>query len=379
MNRRLRPMALAKFALVVAGSIPAAHADEAFSLSGFASAVAGKVLSGERSEALNSYDCPCFVADYGHGALYGPRWSLKQESKVGLQATYNASPTLSATAQVVGRGVDGVKAGLEWAYLSYEVSPSWTLQLGRKRLPIYYYSDFQDVGYAYTWVRPPADLYGWEIVNYNGVNATWRGQMGAWALKSNLFGGRESSRDNLYQRIYYATPQNVTWKNIVGGDFLVSRDEWSARLTYIRSQVQQFDRSSGERVTPASDSPRSAERQQIFGASINADFERWFLRSEYSVFDRSSYSYKSNAWMLGVGARMGSFTAMLTSSKYGEKNSFAPLTEQHDSGWSATLRYELSAGSALKLQFDRFRDRSGPELDFVGHSRLLSVSLDTVF
>ena len=53
--------------------------------------------------------------------------------------------------------------------------------MGRKRLPIYY-SDFQDVGFAYTWVRPPTDLYGWEIVSYNGVNATYRGDWGGWAV-----------------------------------------------------------------------------------------------------------------------------------------------------------------------------------------------------
>jgi hypothetical protein len=33
----------------------------------------------------------------------------------------------------------------------------------------------------------------------------------------------------------------------------------------------------------------------------------------------------------------------------------------------------------VKLQFDQFRDRSGAGLDFVGNSRLVSLSLDTVF
>lgn len=374
----LLPMAAAALA-AISPYTPAHAADDALAISGFASLVAGKVLDGSRTEPYYRYECPCFIADYGHGALYSKSLSIKQESKVGVQGTYTFTPALSATAQVVGRGVDGVKAGLEWAYLSYDLSPAWTLQVGRKRLPIYYYSDFQDVGYAYTWVRPPADIYGWEIVNYNGVNATWRGEWGSWAVKSNLFAGREDTKKNLMQRLYYETPQDVTWKSILGGDLVFAREGWTARLTYIQNGVQQWDHDSGERVTPAPDSERSSEKQRIYGFSVNADIGNAFVRSEYSVFDRSSYSYKSHAWMLGAGYRIGDYTGMLTHSRYDERNRFTPDAIQRDRGWMATLRYELKGGMALKLQYDRFRDVSGADLSYVGHSQLVSVSLDAIF
>jgi hypothetical protein len=380
MIRASLKLALTAFAAMTAATLTLpARADDAFSVSGFATVAAGKVLGGDRTDDYYRYPCPCFIADYSHGALYAERWQIKQETKIGVQGTYTFTPKLSATAQVVGRGVDGVKAGLEWAYLSYDLTDSWTLQLGRKRLPIYYYSDFQDVGFAYTWVRPPADLYGWEIVNYNGVNATYRGDWGGWAAKTNLFLGRENSRDNLMQRLYYDQPQDVTWKNIMGGDLVLQRGILTVRGTYIQSDVQQRDRTTGERVTPAADLSKSAEKQRIYGVSANLDINDWFVRSEYSVFDRSGYSYKSKAYMLGVGRRFGDFTAMLTHTQYGEHNSFTPDAIQRDSGDSATLRYELGPSTALKLQWDRFRDRSGADLSYVGNSRLLSVSIDTLF
>ncbi len=368
------------FALGVALT-PSAQADEALQLSGFGSIVAGRVFSGERHEPLYSYRCPCFIADYGHGALYAPNWSLKQESKLGVQGTYTLTPQLSATAQVVARGADGVKADVEWAYLTYEATPSWTLQVGRKRLPIYYYSDFQDVGYAYTWVRPPSDIYGWEVINYNGVNATYRTEWQGWAIKSNLFGGGEYTRENLMQRIFYETPQKLAWRNILGGDLVLNRDWLTARLTFIRSDVQQWNRSDGSAVTPdPSVHPgRRAERQAIYGGSLNIDHENWLVRSEYSVFDRSGYSYKAHAYMLAVGYRLGRFTPMVTHTRYKERNDFAPTAFQHDRGLSATVRYELSDTLALKAQVDEFRDRSGPDLDYVRNSRLMSFSLDTVF
>jgi hypothetical protein len=354
-----------------------AWADDAFTYSGFASLVAGKVLSGERQDPLNDYACPCFIADYGHGALYGPHWQVKQESKVGLQGTYTFSPTLSATAQVVGRGNDEIKVGLEWLYLSYDLTPNWTLQVGRKRLPIYYYSDFQDVGYAYTWVRPPADLYGWEISNYNGINVTYRGEWSGWSVKSNLLAGREDTKKNEMQRIYYETPQDVTWKRILGGDLVLNRDWFTTRLTYIQSDVQQWDHDTGERVTPDPSVDRKAEKQKIYGISTNIDIDNWFVRTEYSVFDRSGYSYKSKAFMLGLGARFGDFTPMITKTRYKDRNDYAPDEVQHDSGWSATLRYELTPSTALKVQYDRFKDHSA--YDYVGSSKVMSFSLDTVF
>lgn len=381
----VRPLAHALTRLVLPAAAVSlcmpAFAEDAFSYSGFASVIAGRVVSGERQDPLNNYKCPCFIADYGHGALYAPNWSVKQESKVGVQGTYTFTPALSATAQVVGRGVDGVKADLEWAYLTYELSPSWTLQVGRKRLPIYYYSDFQDVGYAYTWVRPPADIYGWEVVNYNGVNATYRTEWSGWAVKSNLFGGGEYTKENLMQRIYYETPQKLAWRNIIGGDLVLTRNWLTTRLTYIQSDVQQWDRTDGSQVTPDPElhPDSTTEQQKIYGASANIDYENWLLRGEYSVFDRSGYSYKSRAHMLAVGYRIGKFTPMFTETRYKERNRFTPDATQHDHGFSWTLRYELNDTTALKAQYDEFKDNSGADLYFVRDAKLVSFSLDTVF
>ena len=179
------------------------------------------------------------------------------------------------------------------------------------------------------------------------------------------------------QRIYYETPQDVTWKRILGGDLVLNRDWFTTRLTYIQSDVQQWDHDTGERVTPDPSVARKAEKQKIYGISTNIDIDNWFVRSEYSVFDRSSYSYKSKAFMIGVGARFGDFTPMITKTRYKDRNDHAPDEVQHDSGWSATLRYELTPNTALKVQYDRFKDHSA--YDYVGSSKVVSVSLDTVF
>jgi len=76
-------------------------------------------------------------------------WSFGAESSLGLQGNFTVDDKLSATLQVVARGGNSYRADVDWAYLSYELTPKLLLQAGHKRLPIYYYSDFMYVGYSY--------------------------------------------------------------------------------------------------------------------------------------------------------------------------------------------------------------------------------------
>ena len=124
---------------------------------------------------------------------------------------------------------------------------------------------------------------------------------------------------------------------------------------------------------------RNHERQTIYGVTANIDYNNWLVRSEYSIFDRSSYAYKSKAYMFGVGYRFGNWTPMFTTTEYRERNEFDPDATQNDRGRSLTLRYEIDRSSAVKVQLDQFFDRSGPNLDYVGNSKAISVSYDMVF
>lgn len=93
------------------------------------------------------------------------------------------------TGQAVTRGARNGKVNLEWIYLSHEVSDKLTVQLGRKRIPFFYYSDSQDVGLAYPWIHLPPQMYGWEVVNYNGVSLYYKDTWGTWTSALNVFTG----------------------------------------------------------------------------------------------------------------------------------------------------------------------------------------------
>ena len=207
-------------------------------ISGFASVMGGKVTSGT---GVPGFVGPTFVANYPTVGVYEEEWSFKPDSKFGLQFTTDLTEGLSATAQLVGRGADDFEATFEWAYVSYEINENWTLQAGKKRLPLYYYSDFFDVSYAYMWVRPPADNYTWQIFNYTGVNAQFNYQLGDWAVSGNIYTGREDDGDNkLLSDYFIKAPVREIWENIIGGVVGLNKDWLDLRLTYMTYEKRRF-------------------------------------------------------------------------------------------------------------------------------------------
>jgi len=379
MKRRSKPAALAALSLAaLLGAAPASATE--FELSGFGSIVAGRSFGActpdnVLASAFNG-SCTRFVVDWGHGGVYRNNVSFRPESRVGVQGTARFNPQLSATVQVVGRLVDAPFAQVEWAYVTWSPTPEWTFQAGRKRVPLFFYSDFQDVGYAYPWIRVPPDVYGWDVVNYNGANATWSKTLGGWSLRSSVFGGAETSRRNGYSRIFYDEAKDVKWPRIAGADLEFARDWFTGRVVYMRSGYEQVDRTTG---TPdVQPSGATSGRHQAYGGSVNIDHGNFIARSEYSVFDRSRYAYKATSWFVSAGWRFGNLTPMLTVSNYSETTRFPDAYAI--SRWSslgASLRYDFGRSSAFKVQVDRLRDRGATP--FMGSATLLSASYDFVF
>jgi hypothetical protein len=365
---------------VVAGLLatPNAHAVD-YNFSGFGSIVAG-YSSGSctpdntMSDKFNT-SCTRFVADWAHAGVYSDSLDYRQESKLGVQGTLKFSPSISLTSQLVARTADVSQISLEWAYLTFDIDQAWTVQVGRKRLPLFYYSDSQDVGFSYPWLRLPPDVYGWDAVNYNGASATYRKVFGQWSMKVDAFTGSESTKNSPYGKLYYMEPKTIEWNSIVGGDVELNKNWLTLRLTYIHSGYQQIDQATNTKdVWP---SGAYSGNQTIYGASLNVDTEHVVVRSEYSVFDRGSFQYTAKAWMMGVGSPIGKWTPMLTASGYRETTRFPD--NYVASNWgdlSLSVRYDVTPSSALKFQVDRLHD--GPNT-FMGDSNMIAVSYDFVF
>ncbi|MCH8537002.1 MAG: hypothetical protein LAT66_04440 [Alkalimonas sp.] len=359
-------------ALILA--MPVAAVDMQYS--GFLTIGAGTIIDSKGpGYDYEGFDCPCFVSDFNTAGFY-ERGEIgwKQDSRLGLQATARFRPGLSLTAQGVARGVDS-SLNLEWLYLSYDLTDELTLQVGRKRIPLYYYSDFQDVGLAYIWARPTQALYGWEASNYNGASVRYATYSGRWEIQSSLFAGRETVKKSGFARIYDEVAQDIRWKNIIGADLEVTRDWFTARVVYLQSDNSITDKPDDTEFLSPSD------KQQVFGLALNADFGDWLILSEFNTNTRESredgLKVPAPAMSVGVGRRIGAWTPFINYARFWEKAKDDEYENERFIDVSATLRYDLTSSSAFKVQINRFSDRS--QFEFVGYTTLLSANYNLVF
>ncbi|MCV2370462.1 hypothetical protein [Roseateles oligotrophus] len=348
-----------------------------FSFSGFAQLTAGKVLSGKEGSYMQ-WSCPCTIQNWEYVGVYekSKGWQADQESLLGLQGTLRMNDKLSATVQLLSRpNNDNYQPSVDWAYVSYALTDEWTLQAGRKRIPLYYYSDFLYVGTAYPWVRPAPDVYGWPIYAYDGANLAYsRPVFGNWTLDANLWAGGFSYKDNAYDtKIYFGDRTDEAWRKILGGYATLSDGAISVRAMLMTFRNEQSThKPDGSTVINL-----DGYRTNIMGLSANYDGRNWILRSELNRFSQKVSGYTYNYFLLGGGYKFGDWTGMYTISRYrtAENNFLAPIEGRRTK--TLALRWDVSKNWALKAQYDVSKDQS--KYDFFGDYKLLSFSAQTSF
>jgi Gram-negative porin len=310
-----------------------------FSLSGFGSL--GLVHSSEdRADYTASVLAP-------NGAGFTHEWSPDVDSRLGAQATAHLMPQLSAMLQViVEQDYDKTyKPHVEWANISYQVTPDFSVRLGRIVLPTFLLSDTRKVGYANPWVRPPVEFYGLNpIFNSDGVDASYKLHVGEVA--NTLVGtyGRNDSR----------VPQ--------GGSFDVKRLwviadtlEYGALTLHVAYTTSSF---TYDALDPIFNGFRQFGPQGLALASkydlddkpapvltVGAMYDpgRWFVMGEWGRRNLHSAIGENTAWYVSGGARLAKFTPYLT---YADTK---PSSATSDPGLNVTGLPPYLAGPATLL------------------------------
>lgn len=321
--------------------------------------------------------CECFVTEYSQGGVHEDgRLGYRADSKLGLQgAVATVDDRWSVTGQLVARGAHDGKPRLEWLYASYQLSGSWTTQFGRKRLPILSHSEAQDVGIAIPWVRLPTQLYGWDIVNFNGGNLLWRGTWGSWAVLVNAYAGSETRKDSPYEALYYSdgSRTDTRWGGIRG-------IELAAQWGHIKLRAATVKARSSYVFTAPGESAEFFPGAELRLSTLAASFEPgpWTFSAEGLYGDRRQEYGLDKSWSVQAGRRFGDLQVLLAHSSYREVANDPAASAEGDETTSVVLRWDAAPGRAWKLQFDDFRDKSRGDFS-VGSRRLVSVSYSGVF
>jgi hypothetical protein len=171
-------------AAVSAEGLPAADEGSRWSLSGFGTL--GAVWHDEDdTQFRRSVD--------QHRGTRANELDFGIDSTLGVQVHGALTPQWSLMAQaVMNQGRHGEWGPhLVWGFVKYVPSDGLELRAGRLVTDIYFDGDSRHVGYAYTAVRPYADVYGrLTYDNFDGLDATVQHALGEGLLRFKLFGGR---------------------------------------------------------------------------------------------------------------------------------------------------------------------------------------------
>jgi len=364
---------------VVTDSPAPTESSSNFHISGFLSVIGGQVFNGSLPanyigpSQLNGVNCPCYIADWANGGVYRDHFSLKPESHAGVQLQYNFSPQLNFVGQVVIRGED-TTPNVTWAYANYKLDEHWEIHVGRQRIPLYYYSPFQDVGFAYPWVSPPPELYGWDATNYNGASLRYTNSFGENNVTSSLFAGEEKVANSGYYKLNYSGDTDVSWADIVGADIELNHGPLTIRAVYLQSNTK---------TTNIPNGVDASSTLKAYGIAANLDFDSWFVLSELTQLERNygptQYSYKAPASTIGAGLRLGKWTPFVNYAMYSERadnSALFPTTPSKFKRSSLTLRYDIDSNSDIKVQVDHHTDTT---FNTSGNVNMFRVSYDRIF
>ncbi|MGI1998229.1 hypothetical protein [Shewanella frigidimarina] len=153
--------------------------------------------------------------------------NFSEDSKVGLQATFDISDRTQAVLQLMMRGEYDWEVEAEWAYLSHRFENGIKLRGGKLRVPLFMYSDYLDVGYAQPFARPPEEVYGAvPFSSYTGAGASYDVDYDDSTLTMQIFGGESTVK---------STDTDVS--NLMGANVSWTDETWTLRAVYGQAQL----------------------------------------------------------------------------------------------------------------------------------------------
>ncbi len=129
------------------------------------------------------------------GVGYSHSTTLETDTRAGLQINAKFNDKFSAVTQFVSEldENNSYEPRLVIANAKYQFTPAFNVAVGRFVAPFYMLTDFQRIGYAYPWVRPPADVYDLAF-SADGAIGTYKFNAGSVAFTTQLFYSQASNK-----------------------------------------------------------------------------------------------------------------------------------------------------------------------------------------
>ncbi|WP_440053709.1 porin [Pseudoalteromonas sp. T1lg65] len=354
-------------------------------ISGYGSIIAGKTL-GSVDDPLNPGQKrdEILTADFYDVGQYDNDITFNAESILAVQAIAELNSSFTITAQLVAKGVDDFEPEFDWYYVTYRATDNLTLMAGRRNIPMYYYSEFSEVGYAYPWMRPPANLYWWQVTQFNGVTAMYDFQLGDYTNTVSFFYGNEYSDDNkemlYYDKLYGGNARTVNeyWTDITGVNWNMSGENFDLRFVYFQNDRDRETIQQDGSIDPYQ--PFSQTFIGLGGSIQLSDFTVLFDANFVDYDDAVGTEFPT--YLLSVVYNWGDYQPYVSYSKADHERTKVPTEDLEEHYMlSFGVRYNFLPSAAFKIQYDKFVDQGDKPTGWAYHgdSRTISMGVDFVF
>ena len=354
------------------------------------------------------------------------------DSNLGVQANVTVNAWLSATVQGLARkdGENDFGAELAWAFAKAKVSDSFSVRVGRMGLPVFMISDYRNVGYANTMLRPPGEMYSQVPLNsIDGIDGTYQFSAGDTSVTTQLALGRTKAT--------LATGPDSTvhveGKSIVALNVVAEHGPLTVRFGRAETKLSIDDspslntlmgslRAAGSgykiaQLGALADALEVQDKKASFtSVGLGLDWNSVLLQSEYAKRKTDSYVSDSTSWYVMGSYRMGAFLPYYSYASLkadGRVNNTVPAAcpagypaactptlralsagvdtlaymrnQLEQSTHSIGVRWDFHRSAALKVQIDRIQPKNGPGLfvqakpGFHGPVTVAAAAIDFVF
>jgi hypothetical protein len=348
-------------------------------------------------------------------SLYGydDTFSFKSQSLFAVQVSGDINSKMTATGQLVARGLNDYDPDFEWAYMTFKASDNLSISAGRLRLPLFNYSASKDVGYSYHWMTAPEAVYNVPFNNLDGVRLDYSTYSGDWEYNASLSAGTFSDKafganlsgDNV---LILAGEASYEWFKIraVAGTGKTTIDLASATTNDVIQLGSGLDLMAAVGFSDlANDLQLENDTGEFLGLSAQVDKFDWFVSAEITSIDvAQSFLAKTVAYYITAGIRTGAWTPSLTyeKSKTDDDIKFQNgigqiaasqlpdsakqglmavavgsqlFSQGENSVMSATLRYDYDTNVAFKMDLSKNNNVLDDSLD----ATLLRFGVNYVF
>jgi hypothetical protein len=357
-------------------------------------------------------------ARYNQAEGVTTRAGIGTDTNLGLQASYKFTPEISGTAQILTRKNTSptFTTELTWAFIKAKINDDFSVRGGRIVVPGFMISDYQNVGYANTMIRPPIELYGQApIESADGADISYQHSFGDTTVSAQGIVGVASGKLFIAAGggtvAHYRAP-------LAAFSIAVENGPVTARFAHLQTRLKSDDIAALNGLVATLNSVgfsqlgkdmALSEGKKIAFTSLGAtlDYNNIVVQTELGMRRAKEpvYIADNNAWYLMTGYRIGKFLPYYAHADVRQVGrsvtvpanfpKSGPLFNGVDVGFLTAalqksdmigVRWDFAKSLALKVQLDRVQAKTksgalifGPSTGLATPVTAVAVAVDAVF